>query len=421
MKEDFLYYLWEQRLLKEPLKTSTGEPVHVVHPGYRNHDSGPDYLEAKIKIGDRLWAGHVEIHVKTSDWNRHGHQHDKAYHNVVLHVVFEDDGRVNEIPVMELKGHFDESLYSAYERFLNSKRWIACERHIGDVSSFTRVSLLDRMAVERLEMKSDAVGKLLTASRYDWEGTFYQLMLRYFGLKVNSEAAEYLSYILPLKTLLKHADQLLQVEAMLFGCAGFLEKDFTEEYPKLLKREFNVMRSKFGLLTMPEERWKFMRMRPVNFPTIRLAQVAQLIHLNGTMFSKAREADTLGQVRSLFEVRASPYWDTHYRFEAESASTSGTPTAKRIGEGTIDVLLVNAVIPLLFCYGKFHKDESYCEKALRFLESTDAEDNTIVRDFARAGIRATNAMQTQALLQLYNHYCKRKRCLECSIGNVILR
>ena len=432
MKEDFLYYLWENRLFTKELETITKQPVQVITTGYRNTNSGPDFMEAKIKIGEQVWAGQVEIHVKTSDWNRHGHQYDKAYGNVVLHVVYENDVWVNNIPVVALKGHFDETLYHSYQRLVESKRWIACERDMGKVQPYTLLSMLDRMAIERIAVKSEAVSRLLNASKFDWEGTFYQLVLRYFGLKVNSEASEYLSHILPLKTLLKHADNLTQIEAMLFGCAGFLTKDFTEEYPQLLKREFSVMRAKFGLLTMPEERWKFMRMRPVNFPTIRIAQIAQLIHKNGCMFAKIREADTIEQIRTLFDVKASAYWDTHYRFptttntigpsrqDKQKPNQNDSPTAKRIGDGTIDVLIINAVIPLLFCYGKYHKDERYCEQALRFWESTNAEDNTVVRDFARNGITATNAMQSQALLHLYNHYCKRKRCLECSIGNVIL-
>ena len=240
--------------------------------------------------------------------------------------------------------------------------------------------------------------------------------MRYFGLKVNNEAFEYLANILPFKTLLKHADNLVQVEAMLMGCAGFLEEDFTEDYPLLLKREFNVMRAKFNLLTMPAERWKFMRMRPSNFPTIRLAQMAQLIHKNGCLFSKIRAAKATTEVKALFDVATSEYWETHWRL-----GVATEPKPKHLGDTTIDVLIINAVTPLLFCYGKLHKDESVCETAMQFLEDTEAEDNAIIRHYAQCGIKAGNAMQTQALLHLYNMYCKRKRCLECRIGNVLMR
>jgi hypothetical protein len=415
MREEFLYYLWDNHLIDKALQTTEGELVDVVATGYRNTNSGPDFLEARIQIGDKLWAGHVEIHVKTSDWNRHGHQNDKAYQNVILHVVYENDSKVNDIPTLELRGHFDETLFANYQRFISSKSWIPCEKSITKVPVFTRLSWLDRMAMERLESKSETVTKILETNQFDWEDALYKLLMRYFGLKVNNEAFEYLSNILPFKTLLKHADNLVQVEAMLMGCAGFLEDDFTEEYPLLLKREFAVMKAKFNLLTMPAERWKFMRMRPSNFPTIRLAQMAQLIHKNGGLFSKIKAAKSTSEVKAMFDVAASAYWETHYRF---GVSTESKP--KHLGDTTADVLIINAVAPLLFCYGKLHKDESVCETAMQFLEETVAEDNAVIRHFAQCGVTAENAMQTQALLHLYSYFCKRKRCLECRIANVLL-
>ena len=442
MREEFLYYIWENRLTDKDLKTTEGEAVEVVVTGYPNNDSGPDFLEAKIQIGDKLWAGHVEIHVKSSDWNRHGHQNDKAYKNVILHVVYENDLQVNNIPTLELKGHFDESLFAQYQKLIASKTWIPCEKNISQVPVFTRLSWLDRMAVERLESKSGAVTKILEANQFDWEDALYKLLMRYFGLKVNNEAFETLSNILPFKTLLKHADNLLQLESMLMGCAGFLEDDFTEEYPQLLKREFSIMKTKFNLLTMPAERWRYMRMRPSNFPTIRLAQMAQLIHKNGPLFSMIKAAKDTAEAKALFDVTASEYWETHWRFnkrlpqcdrlsQCDSPTVQGSgavglsyhdsrKTAKHLGDATANILIINAVAPLLFCYGKLHKDESVCESALQFLENTEAEDNATIRHYAQYGITAENAMQTQALLHLYSYFCKCKRCLECRIGNVLL-
>jgi len=416
MREEFLYYLWENRLLQQPLQTIEGESVDVVTTGYRNTDSGPDFLEAKIKIADKLWAGHVEIHVKTSDWNRHHHESDKAYKNVILHVVYEHDTKVNDIPVLELKDCFDALLFTNYQRFVNSKNWIACEKSIAQVPPFTRLSWLDRMAVERLESKAETVNKTLENNQFDWEDALYKLMMRYIGLKVNNEAFETLASILPFKTLLKHADQPIQLEAMLLGCAGLLDADFTEEYPLLLKREFGVMKAKFNLVTMSAERWKFMRMRPGNYVTIRLAQMAQLIYKNGALFSKLKSAKTANEAKALFNVTTSAYWKTHYRLGIPSETKS-----KHLGDATADVLIINAVVPLLFCFGKLHKDENYCDLAIRFLEETAAENNTIIRHFAQCGIAADNAMQTQSLLHLYSMYCKRKRCLECRMGHVLLR
>ena len=423
MTEFLLYYVWENRLLTGALLTFDGQPVEVIDPGFRNTNSGPDFLEAKVRIGGQLWAGHVEIHVKTSDWNRHGHQHDNAYRNVVLHVVYEDDTKVNHIPVLALKGHFDPSLYHRYERIMASQHWIACERQLSEVQPFTINTWLERMAVERLEEKARKVAKALESNKFDWENTLYQLLLRYFGMKVNNEAFETLAALLPFKTLMKHADQLPQLEAMLLGCAGFLSFESDEAYPQLLQREFAALRSKFNLISMPVERWKHLRMRPVNFPAVRLAQLAQMIHQHGCLFAKVKEAETVKEVRALLDVTASDYWDTHYRIlPSVGLSQCGSPTKpKHLGEGTADVLIINALVPLLFCYGQFHKNHSYCEKALRFLDETAAEDNTIVRHFAAIGMTARNAMQSQALLHLHSHYCRRKQCLECSIGNILLR
>ena len=421
MREEFLYYLWENRLTDNNLQTIEGEQVEVVATGYRNTDSGPDFLEAKIRIGDKLWAGHVEIHVKASDWNRHGHQSDKAYNNVILHVVYENDAKPNNLPTLELKGRFNETLFSQYQAFISSKNWIPCEKSIDRVPVFTRLSWLDRMAIERLESKSETVSKILETNQFDWEDALYKLLMRYFGLKVNNEAFEYLANILPFKTLLKHADNLLQVEAMLSGCAGLLEGQYREEYPQLLQREFAVMRAKFNLLSMPAERWKFMRMRPSNFPTIRLAQMAQLIHKNVCLFSKIKAAKSTAEAKALFDVAASEYWNTHWRLDVGLSYHGSRKTPKHLGESTADILIINAVVPLLFAYGKLHKDDSYCDTAMRFLEETVAESNTIIRHFAQCDIKAENAMQTQALLHLHNMYCKRRRCLECRMGNVLLR
>ena len=416
MKEMFLYYLWENRLITGTLSTVSGIPIEIVNPGFRNTDSGPDFLEARIRIGDQHWAGHVEIHVRTSDWLKHGHQHDKAYRNVVLHVVYEHDCMVNDIPVLALKGHFDAALYRHYQDLTHAQRWIACERQLDGVQPFAKSTWLERMAIERLQEKSSMVDKLLKANRFDWEDTLYRLLLRYFGMKVNNEAFETLATLLPFKTLLKHADQLVQLEAMLLGCAGFLEIESDEDYPLALKREYEAMKAKFNLLTMPVERWKFMRMRPVNFPTVRLAQLAQMIHRHGTLFSRVKEASSVEEIKALFDVKASPYWNTHYRFCVE-----GPFKPKHLGDGITDVLVINAIVPLLFCYGKFHKDERYCEKALLLLEQIAAEDNNIIRHYSDRGMAPQNAMQSQALLHLYHTYCRRKRCLECSIGIILLQ
>lgn len=334
----------------------------------------------------------------------------------MLHVVYEHDSATPDLPTLVLNGHFDESLYDEYQSFIHAKGWIPCEKSVASVQTFTWLLWLDRMVAERLERKAVSVVKLLNANKNDWEDAFYKLMLHYLGLKVNNEAFEYLSSILSYRTLQKHSDNLLQVEAMLFGCAGLLDRDFTDEYPLLLQREFAAMKAKFGLLTMPAERWKFMRMRPGNFPTLRLSQIAQIVHRSGNLFSKIKEAESVEALRALFDVPASGYWNTHYRFESVSRSRP-----KHLGETTSDVLIVNAIVPLLFCYGRQHGAPSVCERAIGFLENTPAEDNTVTRHYAACGVAARNAMQSQAMLHLFECYCKRRQCLKCRIGSLLIK
>ena len=284
MKEDFIYYLWENRLLSIDLRTTDDEEIKILSVGTRNYDSGADYNNARIKIGETLWAGQIEIHVRSSDWFKHNHQNDDNYNNVILHVVYECDNKSPPIPTLEIKDKFDFALLQRYESFVNSKRWIPCEDMIGDVQNFTIVSSLDRMLVEHLENECKDLDLRLISNHNDWEQTFYQRFMRYFGLKVNNDSFEYLSRILPLNLLLKHIDNEVYVEAMMFGCAGFLENDFEEDYPNLLKREFRMLKSKFGLRVMPNSNWKFLRLRPPNFPTIIIAQMTKIIMKNGAMF-----------------------------------------------------------------------------------------------------------------------------------------
>ena len=411
MREEFLYYLWENRLLNLDLKTTDGEEISVLSVGNRNCDSGADFVNARVRIDGTLWAGQVEIHVRASDWFRHRHQYDDNYNNVILHVVYEYDSDVLKIPTLEVKDKFDISLLLNYNNFVNSKSWIPCGEFIGGVQSFTVVSWLDRMLVEHLENECKDLDFKLKNNRYDWEQTFCHRFMRYFGLKVNNDSFEYLSRILPLNVLLKHLDNEIYVESMLFGCAGFLERDFEEEYPTLLKREFNMLKSKFGLKVMPVSNWKFLRLRPPNFPTIRIAQLAKIIIRNGNMFSKIRDSVDMDEIMELFDVELNPYWDNHFQFD----KVSKVDKRKAFGKTAIDSIMINAIVPMLFYYGQFHSLESYKEKAMSYLEHIEAEDNVIIRNFNDSGVVLQNAFQTQAILYMYKYYCKRRRCLECRI------
>lgn len=417
MKEDFIYYLWENRLLSLDLKTTEGDEITILSVGNRNFDSGADFINARIKIGGALWAGHVEIHVKASDWFRHNHHCDDNYNNVILHVVYECDTDRLDIPTLEIKDKFDISLFHNYNRFVCSRNWIPCGEFIGGVQNFTIISWLDRMLVEHLENECKDLDDKLKSNHYDWEQTFYQRLMRYFGLKINNDSFEYLSRILPLNLLLKHLDNELYVEAMFFGCAGFLDRDFNEEYPALLKREFQMLKTKFGLKVMPFSNWKFLRLRPPNFPTIRIAQLAKIIIKNGNMFSKIRDSDSIEDIVELFDVELNSYWDNHFQFD----KVSKIERRKILGKTAVDLVVINAIVPILFHYGYSHSLESYKEMAMSYLEQIEAEDNVVIRNFVNAGLVFQNAFQTQAVLYMYKHYCRRKRCLECRIYSVLSR
>ncbi|MBP5642868.1 MAG: DUF2851 family protein [Bacteroidales bacterium] len=414
MKEEFIYYLWENRLLSKDLMTVDGESVDVISVGNRNYDSGPDFLDARIRIGNTLWVGHVEIHVNASDWFRHGHQHDCAYKNVVLHVVYCNDTERLDIPTVEVKGKFDEDIYERYSGFMRFRRWIPCEKSIAGIQQFTWLSWLERVVVERLEVEVKDVFSSLAMNRYDWEETLYQRVMRYCGLKVNNDAFERLAKILPLRVLRKHIDNAIQVEAMIFGCAGFLEQEFTEAYPVLLQREFKILKSKFNLAVMPRSCWKFMRLRPPNFPTVRLAQIASMVCICDNLLSKLLSVDNLDSMRNLFNVEVNEYWDTHFLFEKPSKERK-----KSFGATATDVLIINAVIPVLFSYGIYHDNQELKNRSLSFLNDMAPEDNVIIRRFGKLGIGACNAQQTQALLHMYNNYCRRRKCLCCRVFNAI--
>lgn len=414
MKEEFIYYLWENRLLSKNIQTVDGDSIYVVSVGNRNYDSGPDFLDARIRIGGTLWCGHVEIHVNASDWFRHGHQNDDAYKNVILHVVYNNDTERLAIPTLEIEGKFDESIYVRYNDFLKSRKWIPCERLIAGIQQFTWLSWLERVVVERLESEVKDVFSKLTENNYDWEETLYQRIMRYCGLKVNNDAFERLARLLPLRILRKHLDNKVQIEALFFGCAGFLEQSFNESYPVLLQREFKILKSKFNLTTMPTVYWKFLRLRPPNFPTIRLAQMASMVCNGENMFSKLLIANDLEPVRNLFNVEVNEYWDTHFQFEKPSRAIK-----KTLGETAINLLIINAVVPVLFSYGIYHDNDELKEKSLGLLNEMEPEDNVIIRKFGSMGVNVRNAQQSQALLHLYNCYCRKRKCLKCRVFNAV--
>jgi hypothetical protein len=423
LREDFLQYVWKTKHFSlNDLVTTDGNPITIECFGEHNPNAGPDFLDARIKVQETLWAGNIEVHVKSSDWNRHKHQNDKAYDNVILHVVYEEDepiARYNgqNIPCLELRKRISPKLAHQYVRLMNSEDWIPCQKQFPFIDDLTKTLLLDRLLVERLERRILELQTELAENNGDWEGLFYQRLAKSLGAQVNKEPFWLLAKLTPLLTLLKHKDQLFQLEAILFGQAGFLEDNFEEEYPNRLKKEYSFLQKKYMLFPMMQAAWRFMRLRPANFPTVRIAQLAALIHQTTHLFSKILEIEKIATIRQLFEdIEVSDYWQTHYKLDKPSKQQ-----AKKLGDSAINLLIINTIVPFLFFYGREKGLPEYEERALKFLEETPAEQNHIIDSWVELKFRPANAYQTQALLELKSRYCEEKRCLSCTVGNSILK
>ena len=422
MNEDFLHYIWKFGLFDKNKLTSTkGDVIEIIKQGEHNKDSGPDFFNAQIKINGTLWAGNVEIHINSGDWLKHKHQEDKAYTNVILHVVLIDDAEIknytNElIPALELKYRIFPTIKHNYEQLKKSTKKLPCASSLIDVKEFTVSAWLERMAIERLEEKTLALQKIYTEINKDWQETFYRLLAKNFGFKTNSEAFYLLAKKLPFNLLLNYKNNLFQLESLLFGTAGFLNQAFNDAYPKKLQNEFEFLRKKHSIVPLKEESWKFMRMRPFNFPSLRIAQFAMLVHHSAHLFSKIVEEKKLSAIQLMFKHNCSEYWDTHYSFSSVSENKK-----KNIGTNAVNTLLINTVVPLLFFYGKTKNEHHYISRAVDFLMEIKAENNSITKEFTIHKLPVKNACDTQGLLNLEKNYCKKHLCLDCAIGNEILR
>jgi hypothetical protein len=416
MTEDFLHFIWKFRLQGQHFHTTAGESLLIVKPGEHNHDSGPDFYNAQMRLGDTLWAGNVEIHIRSSDWVRHRHQHDEAYDNIILHVVFEDDLVIKRkggeiIPTLVLKDILSPDVYETYNYFLNNHLWIPCAMRLNEVREMVVSDWLTALSVERLERKSRELENLLQFAGNDWNQAFFEALASTLGFRINKQPFELLARQTPVQCLEKHKDNLFQVEAMLFGQAGLLEGKYRSEYPKKLKKEYQHLKNKFSLKPVSGHLWKFMRLRPNNFPTIRIAQLAMLIHLRSHFFSEIIENSGYDKMLEFFSVGVSEYWKEHYYFDRPSKNMG-----KSISPSTVELIMINNVIPFLFVYGKLKGQERYRDKSFALLESIPAESNSIIRKFGEFGIKPGSASQSQALLELKTNFCDQKKCLECRIG-----
>ncbi len=417
MKEEFLSYLWSNKLLRNDLLTTDNQSLSILSPGVLNRDSGPDFFNARLNIGGQTWAGNIEIHINSSDWKKHGHQDDDNYDNIILHIVYNNDLIIKrksgeKIPCLELMGSFDEKLIDIYEDFMSSKAWIACANIISTVDHLSLHSWLDNIGIERLQDKSALFINDLHLSNNNFQELFYQKLARAFGFNTNSEAFELLAKQLVSSVFAKHLDNKFQIEALLFGQAGFLNTVVKDDYHYKLKKEFVFLSHKYKLKPLDVKIWKHLRMRPGNFPCIRISQFADLLHKSSAKLVNIVETQKLGNVINLLECTASAYWDNHYRFGKTVKKTS----RKKLGKSSINLLLINTIVPFMFTYGRLNNMVELEDKAVRWLETIKPENNNICHNFSKLGIKPINAFQSQALIQLHKNYCRQKKCLHCRIG-----
>jgi len=422
MPEEFLQYVWENKLFFDKnLKTVKGEKLEIINVGKRNTDSGPDFFNAKIKIEDTIWVGNIEIHKNSSDWVRHNHQANKAYSNVILHVVEINDQPVmrsitEEISTLILK--YPDQLKINYQNLLDAKTWIACQNQFHKIDPIILQLGFNRLMIERLEDKTSEILSRLQANNNDWNATFYQMLARMFGFKVNAVPFELLAKSLPIEILAKHKSNLFQLEALLFGNSGLLNEQLLgDDYYINLRNEYSFLYKKYQLRGIESHLWKFMRLRPGNFPTVRISQLAALIYRSHGLFSKIIDIESLEELKQLFKVQASEYWNLHYNFNKKSTQNS----VKELGESSINTIIINVVIPFLFVYGEKQNKEYLKNRSLEFLEKLPSEENSIVEKWQKLGVESRSAFESQALLQLKNKYCEQKKCLNCQIGVKLVR
>jgi hypothetical protein len=421
MNEEFLQYIWGNSLFRDSeCVTTDGERVRVLHVGELNRDSGPDFSNARIEKGGVVLAGTVEVHVSGSDWFRHGHHLDAAYDNVILSVVRNADAEVytsrgRRVETIELL--YDERCWDEYRYMQGVPVMPRCHRRLRDIDPGKLELLLAGYAVERLERKCHDARRMLESSKNDWEEVFYQMITRYWSGNVNAEAFARLARDLPYRKVARCGDSLFRVEALLLGYSGLLETvEEPDEYVIALREEYAHLATKFNLQGMQPSYWKFMRVRPTAFPTVRIALLAALLCRSSLLFSALMEAPSVLEAARLLDVSASPYWDTHYRLAHPS-----NHQVKKVGKTLQQVIIMNALVPLLFVYGRERGEERYSEKATRWLEELPPEANRVINTWKQHGILPRSALQTQALLQIHREYCLPHACLHCKIGSEVFK
>ena len=420
--EDLLQFIWASRLVGAgPLFTTDGRRLEVLAPGRIQRNSGPDMEGAEVRIDGQRWVGTIEVHLRSSDWNAHGHQFDPAYNNVVLHVVHEHDAEVRTVqgvvpPTLELKDRVPPASIALHAELMRSRRMIPCAGRIAEVDPLRLSTWLERVLVERIEQKAQAVDGLHQRLGSDPAATLYHVLARAFGMKVNAEPFAMLALALPWRVLARYLDDTVRTEALLFGQAGLLQVPFLEAHPRALQVEHDHLRRLHGLRPMPMAAWKFARMRPMNFPTVRIAHFARFLHMHGGSLTTLLEIGHLDEARRVFQVDADAYWNDHYRLDVPAAAS-----VKRVGRAAADHLIVNGLVPALFSLGRHLGRPAWRERAMRWLEELPPERNHLLADWSELGVMADSAARAQALLELRNSYCARHRCLSCAVGNQLMQ
>ncbi|WP_309613654.1 DUF2851 family protein [Flavobacterium sp.] len=421
MKEDFLHYVWQYKKFDfSNLTTVSEESLTITNCGNYLKQSGPDFFNAQIVLGNQKWAGNVEIHIKSSDWYLHHHEKDTNYDNVILHVVWEHDTPVfrkdnSEIPVLELKKYISKKDLENYQELASPKSWIYCESQIATIDNFVLANWQERLFVERLERKYIPIEQLLQETENNWEAVLFCMLAKNFGLNTNGETFLKIAKSIPFSIIRKESTEVANLESLFFGTAGLFPLDAEDNYTKELKKRFDYISQKHKLKKIVIEPVQFFKHRPDNFPTIRLAQLAMLYHKQQNLFSKMIVAKTVTALHQLFEITITNYWQNHYQFDKESPKKK-----KQFSKAFIDLLIINTIVPIQFAYAKSQGKEA-SESLLDLLREIAAEKNIIIEKFSNFGIKAKNAFETQSLLQLKNEYCNQSKCLQCAVGIQLLK
>lgn len=421
MNERLLHFIWQfQYFNKHNLETTAGESLQVLHPGRLNTNQGPDFSAAKLRIGGTVWVGNIELHVNASDWFAHHHTADANYARIILHVVWNNDvivpGNSGEpLPTLELQPLVPVIMLQHYTALMQANGPVPCASFLPVLENVAWLAWKERLVAERLQRKADQVLEQLHQAGKHWEEVCWWQLARNFGMKVNAALFEQVARSLPVTQLGKHKHQLHQLEAMLMGQAGLLNGSFTEDYPQLLQREYRFLAKKYTLEPVAKAP-DFLRMRPANFPTIRLAQLAVLIQQSSHLFSKILETGSPVALRKLLDVTANDYWHYHYLFDEPTAYKP-----KKLGKLMAENVIINTIVPLLFAYGIYHQNNRYKEQAVQLLNQLPPEHNAITREWERYGVANEQALDAQALLELKQEYCCAKKCLHCAIGTRLLR